>query len=271
MLRLDLRDGTSLGITDHDKDIDFDLGDGSITYEARTGVSPSDVTLSTGFDVSNYEAQGPLGDMFTRAAVLGGRLDNARARLFQVTWQSLADGAIKIMAGNTREIRVEGGKFVFQVRSDIDRLNQTVGRLITPYCDADFGDARCGITPESIVGTVVGVTDEAEFTVSFAGAYIDDYFNWGTVQGLTGVMAGTAEVEILDWSAAGSILLFAPLSDLPDIGDTFTIKRGCSRLRKSDDVTVPTCMSYSNIVNFRGFPEVPGTDQALKMAEPSGN
>ena len=142
MLLLDLRDGTSIGVTDHDKDISFDIGDGTVTYQAGTGILTSDVSLSAGLDADNYEVTGPIADVVTLEAVVGGRFNRARARLFQVNWKRLTDGAIKLLAGNVSEARIEGGKFVFEIRSDADRFNQVVGRLIINNCDADHGDAR---------------------------------------------------------------------------------------------------------------------------------
>lgn len=267
MLRIDCRDGTSLGLTDHDKDLTFDEVDGSLLYRADIGILPSDVSLSIGLDADNFEVKLPIDDVIILGAVLGGKYDRARVKLFQVNWNTLADHA-PILAGNVAEVRVEGGTAILAIRSDMDRYNQTIGRLITPYCDADFGDARCGVTPETIVGTVTAVTDAMVFTVSFTGTYADDFFNQGTVLAVTGLLAGTAPVEIFDWTSAGVITLFTFLADTPQIGDEFTISRGCSKLRRSDDPSVPTCMTYDNIANFRGFPEVPGSDQVLKLGVP---
>ena len=261
MLRLDLKDGTSIGITDHDRDLTFDLGDGAISYSASTGVLPSDVKLSAGFDADNFEVTGPIADLVTREAVLGGRFNRARARLFQVNWASLGSGAIKILAGDVADARVEGGKFVLAITSDIARFNQVVGSVITPYCAADFGDVRCGLTPEAISATVTAAASDLAFTVSFTGSYADDAFNGGTVEFLTGDLAGMAPIEVFDWTAGGVVTLFLPLADVPAIGDTLTVKKGCLRTRAA-------CMAYSNILNFRGFPEVPGSDQVLKVAVP---
>lgn len=264
MLRLDLKDGTSIGITDHDRDLSFDLGDGAISYSAATGILPSDVKLSAGFDADNFEVTGPIADLVTREAVLGGRFNRARARLFQVNWKSLASGAIKILAGDVADARVEGGKFVLAITSDIARFNQVVGSVITPYCNADFGDTRCGYTPEEISATVTAAISDLSFTVTFTGSYANDYFNGGTVEFATGDLAGTAPVEIFDWTAAGVITLFTALADIPSIGDTLAVKRGCARTRAA-------CKDYGNILNFRGFPEVPGSDQALKYAVPGNS
>ena len=263
MVRLDLVDGTSIGITDHDIDIAFNLGDGSITYSASTGVLASDIVLKAGFDADNCELQGPIGSTVTRAAILGGRYNRARVRIFEVNWNSLADGAIKLLQGSIAQANVISGKFSFQVRSDVDYLNQTIGRLITPYCKHDLGDANCQFALVAVVGTVTAVTDAMRFTVSFTGSYANDYFNLGTVEATSGTLAGTQPVEIFDWTSGGAKTLFTPLAEAPAIADTFDMKRGCGKTRTICRDT------FSNVVNFGGFPEVPGSDQVLKYPIPS--
>ncbi len=204
---------------------------------------------------------GPIGDVVTLEAILGGRYNRARARLFQVNWTNLSQGAIKLLAGNVSEVRPEGGRFIFEIRNDFDRFNQTVGDTIVNNCNADHGDARCGRTPESVVGTVTAVTDAMRFTVSYTGSYADTYFDAGTVEALTGDLAGTAPVEIHSWTVGGAIVLFMPLAEAPQIGDTFDVIRGCGKSRAD-------CMARNNILNFRGFSEVPGSDQVLKATIP---
>lgn len=259
MLLLVLNDGTEIGITDHDKDLSFDVLDtGAVTYSSGTGILASDVSLSASLDADNYEVTGPVGETITLDGILGGRFDRARAYLFQVNWKSLADGALKILAGSVAEVRVEGGTFVFEVRSDMDLYNQVVGRLITNNCDADYGDTRCGAAPESVTGTVTA-GGSLTLSVSYAGSYADNYFNLGTLVGLSGSNAGVTR-EIFDWSVAGAIELFAPLPSAAEVGDTFTVKRGCGKSRVD-------CMARNNILNFRGYPEVPG-QKALHPAIP---
>jgi uncharacterized phage protein (TIGR02218 family) len=261
MLLLDLKDGTSIGITDHDKDIDFDIGDGVVTYGSGTGILASNVAMSCGLDADNYEVTGPIADVVTLDAIVGGRFNRARVRLFEVNWKELTAGAIKLLAGNVTEARVEGGKFVLEIRSDVDRYNQTVGRVITDQCDADFADQiQCFATATEIVGTVTAVTDAMRFTVSFSGSYANDFFNKGTVEFLTGNLAGTNKIEIEDWTSAGAITLFVPAVEAPAIGDTMTIRDGCGKSRAD-------CMAHNAIEWFRGYPEVPGR-RALMPAIP---
>ena len=262
MLLLDLEDGSTVAITDHDNDLTYDIGDGDETYVSGTGILTSNVALSCGLDADNYEVTGPIGDTVTLEAVMGGRFNRAVARLFQVNWKDLTQGAIKLLKGTIAEARVVGGKFTFEIRSDVDRLNQTVGRTLANQCDADFADqVRCFATATEVVGTVTAVTDAMRFTVSFTGSYADDFFNKGTVTALTGDLAGTQPVEIYDWTSAGAITLFAPLVEAPGVGDTFTVRNGCGKSRED-------CMAHNAIVWFRGFPEIPGSDQVMKPAIP---
>lgn len=269
LLRLDLVDGSVLAITDHDRVLSFDLGDGAADYSPRTGILASDLSLSTGFDADEVEVTGPLVDTatedwhVTKAAVLGGRFDDATARFFQVNWNSLASGPIRLLKGRVVLAQVEGGSFKLTIRSEISRFQQEVGRTITPYCDADFGDARCGYSVPVVAATVTAVTDARQFTVSFTGSYANDYFNKGTVYFLTGALAGTRKVEVSDWTSGGAVTLWTELAEAPQIGDTLELRQGCDKTRAA-------CLVYDNVVNFRGFPDVPGSDQVLRYPNPGG-
>lgn len=268
MLRLDLADGSVLAITDHDEPLDFDLGDGSATYSPATGILPSDASLSCGFDSDNLEVSGPIGEAVTLIAVLGGRFDDARARYFQVNWNSLASGPLRVLGGRVVRADVSGGLFKLTLHSEMSRFAQMVGRVMAGSCDADFGDARCGFSVPAVAAEVTAVTDPFSFTVSFVGSYPNDHFNIGSATFTSGNLLGIRPVEILDWTSGGVITMWQPLVALPEIGDTLDLRVGCSKLRMSDDVTVPTCLTYDNVINFRGFPEVAGSDQVLRYPVP---
>lgn len=269
MLRLDLADGTIIAATSHDRDLEFDLGDGEgpILYRADLGVTLSDVELSCGLQAGNYEFRGPIGDTFTRGGVLGGRFDDAAAWLFQVNWKALGDGPIRLLRGFATNLLVEGGEFVGEIQDLRARLNQTVGRVITPQCWKDFGSVECGAAVTAIAGTVTAVTDAMRFSVSFAGAYADNLFNKGKVVGLAGGNIGIVR-KIERWAASGAIELFDPLIEAPQVGDTFTVKNGCSKLRLSANASIPTCLTHANVTRFGGYPDGPGTQQIQRVAIP---
>lgn len=265
MLLIVLQDGTSIGITDHEKDLDFDvIGDGTVTYSARTGVAMSDLALSASLDADNFEARGPLNDTFTFDGITGGRFDRARVHRFQVNWKDLSLGSIDLLAGNITEARTEGGEFILEIRSDMDRYNSEAGRVITNNCWADFADGVfCHATATEITGTVIAVTSALLFRVSFVGSYAANFFNQGKVTGLTGANSGVA-VEIFDWAADGSIELLVPLASIPEIGDTFNVRDGCGKAHAD-------CMAHNQIEDFRGYHGVPGRKALLPAIPGQGN
>jgi uncharacterized phage protein (TIGR02218 family) len=267
MLRLDLVEGTVLAVTDHDRVLAFDLGDGSADYTPRTGIMPSNLALSAGFDPDDLEVTGPLVDEatedwhVTKTMVVGGRFDDAVARFFQVNWSSLSSGAIELLKGRVVLAEVEGSRFKLSIHSEVSKFSQDIGRTITPYCDADFGDARCSYSPIVDAVAVTAVTDAMNFTVSNPNARANDYFNQGTVQFTSGALNGTRPVEVSDWSSGGVLTLWTELAEAPEIGDTLNLAQGCGKTRAD-------CLAYDNVLNFRGFPDVPGTDQVLRYPNP---
>ena len=257
MLRLDLRDGTSIGITDHDRDLTYNLGDGALTYFADTGILPSDVAFAVGLDADNYEVSGPIGDTVTLTALLGGRLDRARARLFQVNHRNLSHGAIALMAGNVTEARAEGGRFVLEIRNDFDRFNQTVGNIITNYCSGEHPNCCVNMGAETAT-TVTAVISVLEFTVA---ATLTDRHVPGRLWFTSGALDGTLPMEIVRRSG-DTVELFQPLVEPPQIGDALVVKEGCNRTRTM-------CRDrFDNVLEFRGYPEVPGSDQIMRQPVP---
>lgn len=265
-LRLDLRDGTAIGVTDHDHDLSVNLGDGALTYSHATGALPSAVALSLGFEADSFELRGPLNAIVTRAAVLGGRYDRALARLFDVDWTATTD-IVPLLRGRVTEARVEGGAFVMSVRSAADAFNQTIGAVLTPYCRYDLGDARCTVDlgPFTFAGEVASVTDELTFTVTWDAATPSaDQARMGKLSFLTGDLAGCPPIEVFSL-AAGAMTLWAPAAAPPAIGDAFEMIAGCDKLRA-------TCRdTFANAVNFGGEPDLTGSEAYNRYAVPGSS
>lgn len=271
MLRIDMKDGTQLAFTDHDRPLIFDTGDGALTYLPDTGILPSDLSLSAGFDADDMEVSGPIGDVVTRTAVIGGRYDDATVYYFFVNWSDLTQGAVKLVKGYIALATVEGGTFKFTVHSEISKFARSVGRVITGFCENDYGVGHCDRTRVDLAATVSAVTDARAFTVTFSGSYINDFFNKGTVYFLTGALAGCRPVEIFDWSAGGAIVLWTDLAEAPQVGDTLEVRQGCYDPATGASKTRPACMALGgDAVPFRGFPDVPGSDQVLRYPNPGG-
>jgi uncharacterized phage protein (TIGR02218 family) len=268
-IRLDLRDGSSIGVTDHDSDLSVNLGDGSISYSADIGLTPSAIKLQLGLNADSLELSGPIEAPFTRAAVAGGRFTQARVRVFDVRWDSPTQ-YLRLMAGKITAAKVDGGQFTFEARSKVDAYNQVIGRVLSPQCSHEFGvdnglTSRCQATPQVWAATVSVVTDDMRFRVTWdspAPNEAADALN-GLVEFTSGELDGTYPVEVfsLSGSPLDTIQTYQPLIEAPQVGDTLTVTEGCDKLR-------PTCKLKNQILNFGGFPDLVGTDAYVKFPAP---
>ena len=135
-------DGQIFGFTDHNRNILF----GGVTYKAATGYTGSAVQSVAGLASGNLEVQGFFNSAaVTEEDVRAGRWDHAALEMHEVNWSDLTMGARWLAKGRLGEVR--SGKQVFEAEllSLARRLQQSVGRLYQPDCDADVGDARCKV------------------------------------------------------------------------------------------------------------------------------
>lgn len=259
MLLFVLRDGTKFGITDHDRDIDFNLPEqsGDVAYSAGAGFKISNVQTGIGLEAGSYEVTGPLADIVTLEQLLGGRWRQATTYLFEINWKD-PSAAIDIMKGSVTKAGPSGGEFKFEVQDERFRYGQTIGRFIVNQCPRDFAACCVNIAPETET-TIASVTStlEIEVDATITGA---DFIN-GKLWFTTGDLAGTDPVEI--YTVSGStITLYEPLVSLPAIGDELTLKEGCDGTREQ-------CRDrFDNVIENRGFLDVPGTDQVMRQPIP---
>lgn len=266
-LWLEQKDGVQLGFNDIDVPLEVDIGFGSVTYRAGRGVVGSDIEQTVGLEPGNMEISGPI-DEVTRAEVWGGVFSDCRVRVFDVMWDNLDYGIIPIMGGRIADGRVEGNRFIFEMRSHADKFNSTIGRVLAPYCTHDFGDAKCTKTRQEFPATVASVAAGASqfiFTTSLGTTHPQDFFNLGTIRFDTGPNAGLDEIEIFDYHGDSEVELLAPLPRSPEVGDQIVLRRGCSKLKSSTDSAVLTCLFWENVVNFGGFDQVPGTEKYMRF------
>lgn len=257
--RLERRDGTVFGFTDHDRTLAF----GGTAYEAAAGFTASAVTASSGLAVDNLDVMGALAsDTLTDADLAAGLFDDAAIEIWRVNWQAPSDRVL-LRKGNLGEVSHGSRGFTAEVRGLAHRLNQPTGRLYQYACDADLGDARCGIDLQAPAfrgtGTVAAVFDNRVVDVTGLDGFADGWFARGLLTFTSGVNAGEVlEVKAHD-STAGTVSLtlwHPPVKDI-EAGDAFTVTAGC-------DKQLATCRTrFANADRFRGFPHMPGNDFAL--------
>lgn len=248
--RLERTDGWLRGFTDHDQDLTID----GLVYKAATGFLPTAVESNSDLSADNLDVDGHLDDAaITAEALTAGRFDNASIEIFLVNWADLSAGRITLRTGNVGNVKRADGRFTAEVRGIADRLQQSTGLIYSRLCRVDLGSPACTVDlatltdEEAIVDVVSGDT----FTISTLRP--NGFYTFGLCTFLSGENDG-ASVEIL-LHVNASIQLFTPLPRPMAAGDQVRLVAGC-------DKTVETCQSkFSNVLNFRGEPTIPGNDK----------
>jgi uncharacterized phage protein (TIGR02218 family) len=261
--RLRRKDGLVLGFTDHDRTLEFD----GTAFRAETGVGASMIQTGTGLSVDNAQAVGALSDAAINEDDLrAGRFDGAEVEHWLVDWRHPARRVL-LFKGRLGEIRRTEMSFEAEVRGLTDALNQPVGRTIARTCDRVLGDAKCGVdvgAPAFSHATTVASAAGGQIALAEGGGFADGWFTGGLLVWTSGRNVGLTAAIRLDRREPGRRvvrLAAAPVLEVAP-GDGVRLTAGC-------DKRMETCrVKFGNLLNFRGFPHIPGEDWLL--AHPKG-
>jgi uncharacterized phage protein (TIGR02218 family) len=253
------RDGVVMGFTDHDRALAFE----GIVFRPDTGLSALALQQTTGLSVDNTEALGALSDAAIREAdIEAGRYDGAGLRAWLVNWQDV-EARTLIFAGTIGELRRVGGAFEAELRGLTDALNVPLGRVYQKSCSAVLGDRDCGFdldTPGYVSERPAEVVEENRvFRFGEMGGVAEDWFRHGVIRVLSGAATGLIGLIKRDrLEGAGRMIeLWQPLGAQVVAGDALRIEAGC-------DKRMSTCQfKFDNLLNFRGFPDIPGDDWTI--------
>lgn len=250
-------DGMQFGFTDHDRDLSFD----GFLFKADTGLSAKALQQATGLSVDNTEAMGALSDAAIREEdIAAGRFDGAEVVAWLVNWNT-PEARRLMFRGSIGELRRSSGAFHAELRGLTEALGQPVGRVYQKPCTAVLGDADCGFDPSAAgyhaEGAVVEVAENRVFSLSGLRSFAPKWFQRGKLDILTGAAAGLSGAIKRDHYASETLRSFEiwePLRAMPQVGDVIRITAGCDKRMK-------TCqLKFDNLLNFRGFPDVPEDD-----------
>jgi len=261
-------DGVTQGFTDHDEDILL----GGATCKAGSGLSASEATQTLGLAVDGSEFSGALADdTLNEADLAAGRYDAAEVELWLVDW-SEPDLRVLLAKGTLGEVKRAGAAFTAEVRGLTQALAQDTGRLYTTTCAADLGDARCKVDLGDPAyrgsGTVAALSGTSSFHAGGLDAFDDGWFTAGRLTFTSGANAWLA-VEVKSHRNGDGVILdlWQAMPEPIAEGDAFTVTAGC-------DKRFQTCHDrFANVVNFRGFPHIPGNDFVISypLAGEPGN
>lgn len=253
------RDGVVMGFTDHDRPLAFE----GVTFRPDTGMSALALQQTTGLSVDNTEALGALSDAAIREAdIEAGRYDGAELRAWLVNWQDVTARSL-IFRGTMGELRRAGGAFEAELRGLTDALNVPLGRVYQKACSAILGDRTCTFDLDTPGYAAERPAEEVEenrvFRFAEMGGFEDDWFRHGVIRVLSGAATGLIGLIKRDRNdGAGRVIdLWHPFGATVAPGDALRIEAGC-------DKRMATCQfKFDNLMNFQGFPDIPGDDWTI--------
>jgi len=249
-------DSVELGFTDHDTPLTVD----SLTYDSIAGFTPTTVESKSDMSVDNMEVEGQtFPSKITEEDLLAGKYDFAEIEIFLVNYEDVSQGKLIVKRGRLGEVTLNKQLFRAEVRGLTQHLSQTIGEVYSPSCRAVLGDTRCKVNLAgfTVAGTVTSVTNNQTFTAN-ALTQAAGWFTGGEIIWTSGNNLGR-RMEVKEF-ASKQVVLALPMGKTIQAGDTFNAIAGC-------DKTKQTCISkFSNIINFRGEPDVPGMDKMLTTA-----
>ena len=270
-------DGVVLGFTSHDDDIILN----GEKYEAGSSVSSTAFRQEIGNGIDNMDIFGLLqSDHITDADLRLGKYDSARIRIMLCNWSDLTMGYVTTMDGLLGMATLTDGQYKIEVRSQMQVLTQQIGELTSPtcrvrhFCDsrcklnlADYTDPRAYVTTTNNLttrDTVYIVGGETNGLMDRDNAFKDGLITFSSTEG--GLNAGITRVikssrydpaETMVGPTIASnhqLILQEALPFQPGYFDICAVTMGCDRL-------ITTCSgTYNNVINFRGEPNIPGTD-----------
>jgi uncharacterized phage protein (TIGR02218 family) len=260
--RIVRRDGVVFRFTDHDRTITY----GGEPYLASLGYRRAAISSGAELAVDETELEGLIDAASIKESDLrAGLWDGADVRIFQVNYADLTMGEIKLRRGRLGEVTTrDDGSFRAELRGMAQPLQTIVGGLYQPECRADLGDARCTINLAFGGGwtqqaAITSVTDSVTYGMAAGLAgFADGWFDGGVVIWQSGANAGVAR-EIVSWTQSGRVVsLLGPPPFTPAVTDVLNLQPGC-------DKRWATCRDkFSNRLNFRGEPLVPGANAILE-------
>ena len=253
--RFERTDGAIFGATDHDAPIVFD----GIAYDPAAGLDSTTFETSAGLAPGRAAARGAISlDFLTEADADAGLWDGARVDVWRVDWAA-PQHRMMIWSGRLSEISRRGAAFSAELVSLKAAFEQPIGRVYARACDAEIGDARCGVdlgdAAFSTEAVVSAVLDDARFLLSGVAGFDDGWFTGGRLTWTSGENAG-ASGRVQRHAGVEIDLVRAPRFAVLE-GDACVVTAGC-------DKSFATCgAKFDARINFRGFPHMPGPEAVL--------
>jgi len=244
-------DAARFGFTDHDRALT--IGEDLFMPALAAG----DSRAACGLAIDSTGIEGAFAhDAVTPEDLAEGLWDAARIYVWRVDWTAPAN-RVCLFSGAFGAVQAGSEGFSVTVEGAGRALARAFGRTYQRACDADLGDARCGIDLARAAfsaTSVVLASDGARVArVAGLGAFEDGWFAAGSIAWEHGRRAAI----VRHWRDGGEALLELDRAP-PPAGVTALVRAGC-------DKAFATCRAkFANSANFRGFPHMIGADGMIR-------
>lgn len=262
--RLTRRDGVVLGFTDHDRSLEF----AGTSFSPQTGLTSTEARSAHGFGMDTADVEGALSSLgITEVDIVDGLYDGAEVETFLVNWREPGQNML-VRAATIAELRRADNAFVATLEGPGRGLDIVRGRYVRRGCDAELGDSRCKVNADAFsrARVVENVTAHNALYTSGMADLPSGWFEHGLLTWTSGVRTGVQERVRSDARDGGRahITLWSELGSSIEAGDAFTIMAGC-------DKSFSSCRAkFANELNYRGFPHLPGNDDAYAYVSEGG-
>lgn len=253
------KDGAVFGFTDHDAALTFQ----GVLCSAASGLTLGAIEKRTGLGIDTAAIEGVLDDeAITAEDLAAGAWDGARVEIYQVDWANAAN-FVHLFAGRLGEVRETAAGLAAELRGLTAALNIALGRTFSRLCDAEVGDARCGVAlgapAFSGAGFVTATQGGSAIDATGLSGFADGWFTGGVLVTAAGKRLRCTSHRNLGAAAA---LEYSGAHTF-SVGAGFVVFAGCDR-------RFDTCRGkFQNAANFRGFPHIPGSD-SISAGPPIG-
>ena len=137
---LRLKDSRVFGFSDHDRSFLFD----GVPTRPMQG---ADTEQRAGFDADSGALRSVFDVDLSREDILSGVLDGATLSEHRVNWSEPTQ-SVHITTGRIGQVTVTDTGFEADWLGLSTLLDRSTGRVVSRRCDAEYGDARCGLEAE---------------------------------------------------------------------------------------------------------------------------
>lgn len=255
------RDGAVFGFADHDRDLEFD----GLVFRAGSGLRGSSSQANLGLAIGGSEIGGVLSSNdIAEQDLAAGLFDAARIEVWRVNWGDVAQRALVDIHVIGEVTRTASG-FTAELRALTHAFDQEVGGTYQKRCSATLGDARCGVDLDApaLSSLAILLAQEGASALRLQSfAFAPGAFDGGFISIVGGGHDGMRAMIESCRPAQDDVRLslWDPLPFALPAGTNLKLTAGC-------DGAFSTCRTrFSNQLNHRGFPHIPGNEVLMANA-----